>query len=75
MASFLRLSSVIVNLSHVRKIVIQPDLYKIHMNRFDVDGFWVAASGGVSSNDDVLKVCKYNDPQDYQIVDEWVEKR
>ena len=73
MASFLKLSSMVINVAHIQKVIIKESKYRIHLNSVDIDGFMIAASGGVYSSQFYVDVCKKKELHDYIVVNKWLE--
>jgi hypothetical protein len=61
MVRFIKLTNIILNAKHITQIVIKPKKYYIYIR---------------SSNSKELEyeVCEDNNPIDYKIVSEWIDK-
>ena len=66
MSRFIKLTSTIINTSHISKILINPNQYQINLitNEFD---------GSVGSSMEEIKVCKKENPKDYKSVSDWID--
>ena len=72
MANFLKLTSIIINTSHINKIEIKNNKYEIHLNNNKVEGFIFFSNGTIYSKNDIIEICKNKDPFDYSIITEWI---
>jgi len=71
---FLKLSCVIINSSHIRKIWINKDNYKIYLNSNKFFGINTAIMGGITSEDDIIELNKKGDKDDCKILEDWIDK-
>jgi len=71
---FLKLTNVIINTSHINKIIMKDNKYFIEFNRLHIDGSFLLGSGGISSVTDDLLICKKNDYNDYLTLSLWIDK-
>jgi len=71
MANFLKLTSIIINTSHINKIEIKNNKYEIYLNN-KVEGFIFFSNGTIYSKNDIIEICKNKDPLDYTILTEWI---
>lgn len=74
MNKFLKLTSVIINVKHIHKILIAPNKYYIHIVGNNISGFVFFSLGSISSTADIITVCADKMPQDYKNVSEWIDK-
>ena len=70
---FIKLSTAIINTSHITKIVNTNNKYHIYMTDKYINGFIFLNSGSVSTCENMIEVCKVEDPIDYVIVREWTK--
>lgn len=73
-SNFLKLSNRIINTKYIEQIIIKNDNYKIYLISKDVGGFFLFSSGGVSTKDYYIEVCKNENLSDYTIVNNWINK-
>lgn len=66
--NFLRLTKVVINTAHIRKIKIKPDKYWIYTTVDNFDGFFIFGSGGLGKENDIYEVCKKENTADYEKV-------
>ena len=75
MSNFIKLTSMIINISRVSAIEIHASKYLIHVTDDKFDGFWLFTSGYLHSNKDKhIEVCKEQHPVDYKNLTEWINK-
>jgi hypothetical protein len=79
MSNSIKLTKVILNANDIHKIVIQPNKYYIHIVSKKMDGFYWGIGGfglgNISSYTYEVEVCETNDPIDYKIVTDWIDKK
>ncbi len=78
MSRFLKFTNLIVNSNYIRKILILPNKYCIHItskklygSSWTIGGFGI---GNISSYSEEIEVCETTDPIDYKIVSDWIDK-
>lgn len=73
---FIKLTTQIINVSHIIKIVNYPtnNKYNIFMTSNNISGFFLLSIGTLSSNDTVIEISKEKDIKDYQIIDDWIKE-
>jgi len=64
----LRLTTRIINASHIVQIVTTPTSYCIHMTTQRVSGVFLFSSGSLSSYPDTIQICKIKQANDYDAV-------
>jgi len=78
MSRFLKLTNFILNANDIHKIVINPNVYYIHIASKQISGFsWTTAIfgfGSISSYSDLIEVCEKKHATDYKTVSEWINK-
>ena len=74
MPSFLKFSKFIINTKHITCVLRESNAYQIQFSDHKIDGFLIFGGGGVSSDNRVLKICKDADPNDYAIIEKWVNE-
>ena len=73
MSRFIKLTSTIINASHITKIVNSSNRYHIYLNNNYMNGFIFMSSGSMSSNDNIIEVCEKENNYDYITVTEWIK--
>jgi len=68
MKQFIKLTSIILNKSHIVQIIKQPNKYFIHMSNNDLYGELVIGNGSVSTQQNIIEICEHNHNQDYNII-------
>ena len=72
MMKFIKLSSIIINTNHIKKITLQPNKYYIQFTHNKVDGWFIFGGGTIDSLDDEHEVCKTKSPEDYKIISDFI---
>jgi hypothetical protein len=67
---FIRLTNFIINPLQLSMIIVKENKYYMHMMR----GNGTILFGWGRFECDEIEVCKKNNPDDYKIVSEWIEK-
>jgi hypothetical protein len=66
MNNFIKLTSMVINKSHITKITEYPSKYYITMTTSNkVHGFMLFSTGSLSSSDDMIEICKTKNKKDY----------
>ena len=68
MKNFIKLTSLILNKSHIIEIIKQPNKYFIHMSNYRLYGELVIANGSVSTTQNIIEICEQNHNRDYNII-------
>jgi hypothetical protein len=75
MSRFLKLKDCMINISHIRFILLdKPKVYKIDLAANWFNGYWMLGSGSVSSQNYEVTVCEKENPEDYKTLTEWINK-
>ena len=72
MARFIKLTSTIINTSHIKKIIIHNDKYCLHLNDQNINGSKFGWSGYILSSDSIIEICKNKNITDYTIMNTWI---
>jgi len=72
MSKFLKLSSMILNISQIQKIQILPNKYLIHLVPNKHTGFLIYGSGYLSHDKQKYEICEKKNNLDYKIVSKWL---
>lgn len=70
---FLRLTSFLLNINQIRKIDINPGVYKIHLIPTELSGFTLLGSGTFQSSSERYTVSEKDNLIDYKIITEWID--
>jgi hypothetical protein len=74
MSRFLRIAGTIINPKWISYMTITPEVCKIRIAPIDIDGWWLAGSGSVRSEFNVLKITQKESPEDYDKIKKWIEE-
>lgn len=75
MNNFIKLTSMVINKSHITKIRVYPSTYYITMTTSNhVNGFMLFSSGSVSSSEDMIKICETENKKDYDIITDFIKE-
>ena len=74
MKQFINLSSIIINKLHISRIIKKPNKYEIYMNTNIIDGFWLVASGRLTSYHHILEISEIENKQDYEKITELIKQ-
>ena len=70
---FLRLTSFLLNVNQIRRIDINPGVYKIHLIPTELSGFTLVGSGTFQSSAETYTVIEKDNTIDYKLIDEWIK--
>jgi hypothetical protein len=74
MASFIKLSSLVINSAKISSIEILENKYCIHLISHKIDGFFLFTSGFINTLPDKIEVCKVQHPSDYNRLSDWINR-
>lgn len=75
MNNFIKLTSMVINKSHITKITLNPSTYYITMTTSNrVNGFMLFSSGSLSSGEEMIKICETENKKDYDIITEFIKE-
>ncbi len=74
MSRFLRIGGSIINPKWISYMTITPEVCKIRLAPMDVDGFWMAGSGSLSSDFKHFEIKQKETPQEYDKIKKWIEE-
>lgn len=75
MASFIKLTSYVINKLHITKIVRSPCQYNLYVTNHNINGFWVMPFVGfLTTSDNHIKICEKENKQDYDIITEFIKE-
>jgi len=69
---FLRITHCLINVNQIRRIDINPGLYKIHLIPTELSGFTLVGSGTFQSSAESYTGTEKDDRIDYKLIDEWI---
>ena len=75
MTLFLKFSFIIINISCIKQIDIQPNKYNIYLNDNEFKGSYnILKLGDLSSKSSKIEISKITHPDDYIKITNWIEK-
>ena len=69
-----KLTDIMINVSHIRFIKFNPKEYKIELATNYFNGSLILGTGTIISNSYEVTVCEKEHPDDYKLVTEWITK-
>jgi hypothetical protein len=73
MVKFLKFSFIIINISHIKQIVIQNDKYSVHLSDINLQGSYnLFKVGNLQSDNSKIDIIKKIHPFDYDIMTNWI---
>ena len=72
--NFLKFSFGIINILHIRKVLINDNKYKIFLNSNHFFGLNTPIMGYINSENDVIVINKYNCNNDCKVLEDWMDK-
>ena len=70
---FLRLTHFLLNVNQIRRIDINPGVYKIHLIPTELSGFTLVGSGTFQSSSENYTATEKDNTIDYKLIDEWIK--
>ena len=70
---FLRLTCFLINVNQIRRIDINPGVYKIHLIPSEFSGFTVVGSGTFQSSTETYTTTEKDNIIDYKLISDWLE--
>jgi hypothetical protein len=70
---FLRITHCLINVNQIRRIDINPGVYKIHLIPTELSGFTLVGSGTFQSSAETYTVIEKDNIIDYKLIDEWIK--
>ena len=70
---FLRITHCLININQIRRIDINPGVYKIHLIPTELSGFTLVGSGTFQSSAETYTVIEKDNIIDYKLIDEWIK--
>lgn len=70
---FLRLTSFLLNVNQIRRIDINPGVYKIHLIPSELSGFTLVGSGTFQSSAETYTATEKDNIIDYKLISDWIE--
>ena len=72
MSRFLRLTNLLINVNQIRRIDINPGVYKIHLIPTELSGFTLVGSGTFQSSAETYTVIEKDNIIDYKLISDWI---
>jgi hypothetical protein len=72
MSHFIKLTTVVINKSHIIGITIKPKIYEILITNYNIDGFILFATGLIDVRNNVIKICETQNKEDYETITKWI---
>lgn len=69
---FLRLTHFLLNVNQIRRIDINPGVYKIHLIPTELSGFTLVGSGTFQSSAETYTATEKDHISDYKIITDWI---
>ena len=69
---FLRLTHFLLNVNQIRRIDINPGVYKIHLIPTELSGFTLVGSGTFQSSAENYTATEKDHITDYKIIADWI---
>ena len=69
---FLRLTHFLLNVNQIRRIDINPGVYKIHLIPTELSGFTLVGSGTFQSSAESYTATEKDHISDYKIITDWI---
>ena len=73
MTHFINLTSRLINKLHIIEIIKKPSKYFLYMSDSNITGRMFVSSGYMTSDRNIIEVCKNKNPQDYLIITNWIK--
>jgi hypothetical protein len=70
---FLRLTCFLINVNQIRRIDINPGVYKIHLIPSEFSGFTLVGSGTFQSSTETYTTTEKDNIIDYKLISDWLE--
>jgi hypothetical protein len=70
---FLRITHCLINVNQIRRIDINPGVYKIHLIPTELSGFTLVGSGTFQSSAETYTVIEKDNIIDYKLIDDWIK--
>ena len=69
---FLKLTNFLINVNQIRRIDINPGVYKIHLIPSEFSGFTLVGSGTFQSSTETFTSTEKDHSTDYKIISDWI---
>ena len=69
---FLRITHCLINVNQIRRIDINPGVYKIHLIPTELSGFTLVGSGTFQSSAETYTVIEKVNIIDYKLISDWI---
>jgi len=73
MSQFIKLTSMIINKNLITSVFIKTNKYHIYTVENNINGYMLFGSGGSSSSPEKIVICQEKSPEDYKIINKWID--
>ena len=72
MSHFIKLTTVVINKSHIIGITIKPKIYEILITNYIMDGILLFGTDFIDVRNNIIKICETQNKQDYETITKWI---
>lgn len=72
MSRFIKLSQCVLNTNYISHIIINPSNFQIKMTIYDLNGYLLLGTGGLTNTNYILDIDEKTNPGDYQVLNKWI---
>jgi len=72
MSHFIKLTTVVINKSHIIGITIKPKIYEILITNYNMDGILLFGTDFIDVRNNIIKICETQNKQDYETITKWI---
>ena len=72
MTTFIKLTSTIINISHIQKITIKNDKYVLHLSDKNMNYCYLCPTKNRTQKDTNIEICKQKDLTDHTLMTNWI---
>ena len=72
MSNFIKLTTVVINKSHIIGITIKPKIYEILITNYNMDGILLFGTGFIDVRNNIIKICETQNKEDYETITKWI---
>ena len=72
MSNFIKLTTVVINKSHIIGITIKPKIYEILITNYNMDGILLFGTGLIDVRNNIIKICETQNKEDYETITKWI---
>ena len=74
MKQFIKLTSKIINKSHIVEISIVPGKYFVYMNDKMITGSFILSNGSISTDYNMFEICENKNKQDFETITKFINE-